>query len=672
MSASETFLEQFLADPSNRLEFAPVEHPIVSIVLVLWNRADITLQCLAVLTSVIDVPTEIVIVDNGSTDRTGDLIERVGNVSILRNSSNLGFIKACNQGARVARGRYLLLLNNDAMLARNALSRLVSTLETYPEAGAVGAKLVLPDGTLQEAGSIVFDDGSSLGYGRGASPVGAEYNYVREVDYCSAACLMLPLELYRRLGGFDERYGLAYYEDVDLCFAVWGAGKKVVYQPEAIVIHHESSSSSKSRPAEMMLANRPIFAEKWSAELRKRYPPHPSSILRARDRRSDRSILVFEDRVPSVEQGSGYARSLAMIELLVADGWKVTLVIMQVLNLPQEPTRHLRQLGVEIVCGTAPDAGLVKIFLGDRTDLYELAIVCRPHNFAIVGRLLKEMLPHTVIIYDAEALYYRRERLQAEVDGSLNGPRRSEVLAAVERSKRRELALMKPADLVMSVAEVEAKLIREDLDAQGEDKVCVWGFIHPLHAPRTPFGERRDVLFVGSFLQGHPPNVDAVEHFARNILPLVHRQLPDVRFIIVGSAIPPRVLVLSSPHVLVMGYVEDVLEYYEKCKLVVAPIRFGAGIKYKVTEAMSFGIPCVVSPVAADGIDVPNGDGLLIAETDEEFAARVCDAYRDEELWTRLQKGALEYIRRECDPLVMKAKLEAIIAEAMTLAPLRR
>ena len=144
---------------------------------------------------------------------------------------------------RGARGDYVLFLNNDTLVTAGWLDALVRCIEEAPHAGLVGAKLIYPDGRLQEAGGIVFADGSGWNYGRFDDPADPRYNFRREADYCSGAAILLRRDLFLQLGRFDARYAPAYYEDTDLAFAVRAAGKKVFYEPRAMVIHFEGITS---------------------------------------------------------------------------------------------------------------------------------------------------------------------------------------------------------------------------------------------------------------------------------------------------------------------------------------------------------------------------------------------------------------------------------------------
>src|SRR3972149_3382598 len=260
--------ELFLSDPAQRLAFPSFERPVVSILIVTFNKAEYTFQCLETIKAHSDVPYELIIVDNASTDDTTGLLERLENATVIRNTGNAGFLRACNQGARSARGEFILFLNNDTQVSPNWLEKLVATARSYPSCGAVGAKLVFPTGRLQEAGSTVLSNGVTRGRGRNSNPLSPDYCSVKEAEYCSGACLLVRKDLFSGLGGFDERYSPAYYEDVDLCFGIRKLGYKVVVEPEVQVLHYEFGSGSFGKAYELSLENRKKFTEKWDAELK--------------------------------------------------------------------------------------------------------------------------------------------------------------------------------------------------------------------------------------------------------------------------------------------------------------------------------------------------------------------------------------------------------------------
>lgn len=251
-----------------------------SIIIPVFNKVEYTQQCIhAIIQNTPAVLFEIIIINNASTDGTSNYLQGLsGDVHIISNTENVGYTIACNQGAAVARGKYLVFLNNDTAPQSRWLESLVNLAEKDDQVGAVGAKLVYPDGTLQEAGGMVFQDGRGWNFGNGDSPDKPAYNRISEVDYCSGACLLVKSDLFKKIGGFDEQYAPAYYEETDLCFSLRKEGYKTLYNPNALVIHHESITAGRDIQngyKRFIEINRLKFVNKWISSL-KLQEIHPS------------------------------------------------------------------------------------------------------------------------------------------------------------------------------------------------------------------------------------------------------------------------------------------------------------------------------------------------------------------------------------------------------------
>jgi O-antigen biosynthesis protein len=287
-------LREFLE--SNELVHLPrLTRPRLSILLVLYNRAELTLTCLRSLQSCLrEAAAEIVLVDNASRDETSSLLDRIHGAKMIRNRDNIGFPLGVNQAAEQAAGEFLLLLNNDTEVLGDSVKDAVRFLADNRDVGAVGGRLILLDGTLQEAGCTLWREGHVFQYGRGDSPTAPEYGFQRDVDYCSAAFLMTRREAFQKLGGLDTAFSPGYFEDVDYCVRLWRSGWRIVYLPEVAVRHYENASSaSHQNVLHLYRRNHLFFRYKHADWLSWQCPSATTSPLWARSSHDDRFRILY-------------------------------------------------------------------------------------------------------------------------------------------------------------------------------------------------------------------------------------------------------------------------------------------------------------------------------------------------------------------------------------------
>jgi GT2 family glycosyltransferase/glycosyltransferase involved in cell wall biosynthesis len=639
-------------------EFSPFalptsETPRVSIVVPVYNKIAYTVACLRSLAQHADpTPFEVIVVDDGSSDATREQLAQIEGVRTVRNAQNLGFVGSCNAGAAQARGEFVFFLNNDTVVTHDWLGALLRCFEQESDAGLVGSKLVYPDGRLQEAGGIVFRDGSGWNYGRFGDPADPSYNFRREVDYCSGAAILIRRELFERLGGFDSRYAPAYYEDTDLAFGVRAAGLKVFYEPRSTVIHFEGVTAGTDTGSGMkryQVINREKFQAKWPEALATQPAPIDDAkhAPRAATFRAAKRILIVDACTPTPDQDSGSLRMVNTMRLLRSLGWQVSFFADNRAYV-ENYTTAVQELGVEVLYH--PWLSDPVAFFRERGAEFDAILLSRHYiaiNYLGLARLYA---PRARLIFDTVDLHYLREQRAAELAGSAELRKRADVTRAQEHK------LMRECDVTLVVSPVEQELLARELP---QTRVEILSNVHEVYGCRRPFGERRDLVFVGSFQ--HPPNTDAVLWFAREIFPTVRARLPDVRLHVIGKPVPQEVQALASDAVVVHGFVADLEPYMDGCRISVAPLRYGAGVKGKVNMAMSYGLPVVATPMAVEGMHLIPGEEAAVAATAAEYAQAVVQLYNDEAAWDRLSRGGLANVEKHFSFASAQAALERIL-----------
>ena len=622
-------------DFSKTIKIPASQNPLVSVIVPIYGKIVYTLHCLAsIAANLPQAAFEVIIVDDCSPDNSAEALSNVRGIVLIRNEKNQGFIRACNVGGNSAKGDYLYFLNNDTEVTPGWMDELLRTFQKFPGTGLAGSKLVYPDGRLQEAGGIIWQDGSVWNFGKYQDPLLPIYNYAREVDYCSGASIMVSRYLFDELGGFDEHYLPAYCEDSDLALKIRDKGYRVIYQPLSTIIHFEGITSgtdtSKGIKAHQIVNSRKLY-DRWKSRLIS-HQHAGKDVENAKDRRATRRALVIDHCTPTPNQDAGGVTVFNLLLLLREMDFLVTFIPEDNFLYMPEYTSELQCAGIEVLY--APYVTSVEKHLKDCGDRYDLSLLFRPIVVERHIKSIRKYCPKAKVLFHTVDLHYIRMSREAYVrsDKSLQ--------KAAEEMKQRELAAIRGSDASIVHSTAEFEFLRSELH---DAKLHVFPLIMEVPGTSKTFSERKDIVFVGGYQ--HTPNLDAVQYFVTEIMPLIRQRLPGVRFCAVGSNPPSKIQALASEDVVIAGFVEDLNSLLDKMRVSVAPLRYGAGIKGKIGTAMAVGLPVVATPLAAEGMSLTDGENIVVAEGAERFADAVTSLYQIETLWNQISINGLEFAK---------------------------
>ena len=637
-----------------------LEEPDVSVVMVLYGGGKVATRAISALAQNTEPCFELILVDNASPDDSlARVEEQVEGATILRNTTNTGFGPASNQGAALARGRTLCFLNSDALVEPGWLPPLLETL-AEPGVGAAVPLFLNENGTVQEAGSVVDSIGHAHAVGGDGDPRDFRYRFRREVDFGSAACMLVPAELFFELGGFDELFAPAYFEDTDLCFKLHERGLKTIFEPRSRVVHIRHGSGTSGAARKLMEEHRDLFVERWGERLTRRprlveVAQKPHQMLAARDAEALDRILVIDDRVPYTDRGSGDPRMAALLGELAAlwPAARITFAASHGEDAERYAEPLLRQ-GIEIVAQPADWTD----WFEERRFHYGVVIVSRQQNAGAFHGHLSRTQPQALRVFDTEALSFLRLERLAELTAP--GKEQKTVRAASANTRKWEIQAVQDADVIFCVSDEEARFIAEV--APGTPAYVLPGIV--AREPDPPgFDQRSDLLFFGGFLAGAAsPNADSLRYLIDEVLPLFWEEHPDVGLNVVGADMDESIRALDGPRVRIVGYVEDPAGWLGRARVHVNPMRFGAGLKQKFLDSLAAGLPFVTTSIGAEGFPLGDVRGSLVADDPAGLAQRLGCLYDDRDEWERVQAHLLELAATRFD----RASFQRTLVEALT------
>jgi len=611
------------------LHFLSQESPLVSIIIPVYNKFEYTYNCLkSILKNSENINYEVILADDNSSDKTKNINKIVKNIKVIRNKENLGFLRNCNNAVKFANGKYLLFLNNDTRVKKNWLIPLVNLLEQDEKIGMVGSKFVYPNGKLQEAGGIIWRDGSGCNYGHGNDPDKSEFNYVRDVDYISGASILVRRTIWENIGGFDERYTPAYYEDTDLAFSIKEKGYRVVFQPASVVVHFEGITNGadvNNGIKSYQVINQKKFVEKWKTKLVREHYLAWENIFLAKDCCKRKIILVIEWRIPQYDKDAGSRLTHMYLKLFLQLGLKV--IFLSEDTYPYQPyTYNLQQMGVEVLYGENISYNWTT-WLNENGKFINYVFTCRSSVSIKYIDFLK-LFTSAKIIYFNQDMEHLRHYRQYEITGD------KKILNIAKDAEKKEMEMSEKADVLYVVGSYEEKILKNLFPQKPVYNIPVQIF-EKNDEYFIPPSNRKNLLFVGCFK--HPPNEDAVIWFYKNAFLEIVKEFPDIKWYIVGSNPTKKILALNDKHIILTGYVTDeqLKIYYDTCRICIAPLRYGAGVKGKVVEAVYNKIPLITTDIGAEGISLEE-NAFIVNPPDNTFGKAVIDLYKDEKRMEQL------------------------------------
>jgi GT2 family glycosyltransferase len=598
--------------------------PLVSIVIPVYGKYPLLAQTLiSMQRAITHVPYEVIVVDDCSPDFVPELKDYFDGVTYIKNRRNLGFGGACNTGANRARGKYVYFLNSDVIVTNHWLDNLVKVFDRLENVGAVGSKLLYPNGRLQEAGCMYWKEGNAWNFGRNDNPDKLVFNYTRDVDYCSAASLMVRSDILKKINGFDPIYKRAYAEDSDMCFKIkHECGARVIYEPTSEVIHLEGGTNGTDLSAgfkQYQIDNHKIFVDRWRKKLD--HKPYEDELFFAKDADfSKPRVLVIDHYIPKVDRDTGsktvYDFCKELTKACVVKFWPDNLYI------DKEYINYLLEMGIEVFAGN-DYANKFEEVMRTSGKYFDYVLISRPHiaikYFDVIRKYSKAK-----IYYYGHDLHFERMNRENELLEQ-NGKPPKHARSTINEVQRWEFTCWQNSDMIFYPTERELEIIR------------VFGFkncatvpifskpnlINDLSAEKP----ETDMLFVGGF--AHEPNIDGIKWFIDGPLKNLRLKKKKFKITVCGSSMPGALKELFTQQKI--NFEENVSnerleELYKKTRIVIAPLRYGSGLKGKVIEAMMNKKPVVSTTVGFEGLPVNKAH---CKDTVNSFTQEICQLLED-------------------------------------------
>jgi O-antigen biosynthesis protein len=656
--------------PISRLETEthfqpPSDAPLVSIIVYAQHGYAAALRCLhRIATQPPAASFEVILVNDGCTDPDMAKLANIPGLRLETMSEMAGYARCCNHAADLAGGAYLHFLSDQVLVHDGWMDGLLRTFEVRADCALVGPKLLLADGRLEAAGGVVWRDGSAWHLGHGDDPARSDYSYLRETDYCSGVALLIRSALFRSLGRFTVADASTHCEDVDLAFKVRASGGRVFFQPASLVSQIRLGDAITQSAGRRQLDNAHAIRASWANVLEGEHRPYDSGVRIARERlKPRRTILVVDQYVPKPDRDAGSRSVWDIVTMLIEDGWNVKFWPH---TLWYEPgyTERLQAIGVEVVYG-ADNRDHFGQLLEELGQSLAAVLINRP---MIAREYLPQVRTHSTakVLYYGHDIHYLRLRDQARLLKTRpNGEQRL--------MSHLEPRIWKLSDVVLYPSDSEVSEVRAldpAIDAHQIPLLAFDSFGEPCTTRRNA---KPKLLFVAGF--GHPPNRDGALWLLRDVLPLLRHRGVEFELNVVGANVPSELRSLLSPDIRMLGSVSDAEldNLYRTSDLALVPLRYGAGVKGKVVEALRWGLPLVTTPAGVQG--VPGIERIVrVCRDEDEFAEQVQGLLESPAQIATMSRAMIEFAKAQFSRDAMRRALaESLRADrARITKPYRR
>lgn len=610
------------------IKFNNNKQPLTTIVIPFNNQVYYTRKCLESI--YINQPNnsfEIILVNDNSSENIDSLC--IEGIKLINNDSNLGLVKSINKAIKEANGKYVYVLKNAAVVHKGFLDELHYVFNNFENVGAVGSMLLTPKGILKEAGCFVLKNGlpTKIANEPTFSP---EINYIYQVDYCSSNSLLFERQQSNgELNLMDEHFSASTYVDADLCFQFKHyQNKNNYFSPfSKITLLDEDITKIDSNVSQIMLdENGNYFSLKWNFELKK--INSDTKWNRIQELRNNKNIIFHHFIIPQPDTNSGDLRLTEIIKTYVKIGYHCAIIVPS--NKIKNPyNQRLQRLGVRVYYEYKPFRNyyhfIEKLYKTKNQMWFSTSDI-----FLDYYNITNKYFTDSTLIFDMVDIHHLRFQRALEFD-----PNNKDYQYNYKKYLAYEAECAKKADITINISEIEKTYMTQFTEVS---KLLVISNIHYLKVNLESiekFNDRKDLLFIGSI---HHPNIDAVNFLIDEILPHVWKKNPDIKLNIVGD-VNKFFKNNQDSRINFLGFVPDISELFLKSRMMVAPLRYGAGVKGKIGQAFEYYLPLVTSTIGAEGMFLEHEKNSLLADDAESFSEQILRLYNDEKLWGKIQNN---------------------------------